>query len=119
MRESAGEEPMRGIRSMCVVGLLACLVTVVAGARAQAVADPARRIAELEAQVSLLRAQLAQARQPTTARRGEPAPVAASAPDFAAPASPLQRLPAVLMLDAGCPVGAVCLQVRCTDRAWP
>lgn len=104
---------------MCICALLACLATIAAGVHAQAAADPARRIAELEAQVAQLRAQLAQARQATTARRGEPVPVAPAAPDIAAPPSALQRLPAVLMLDAGCPVGAVCLQVRCTDRAWP
>lgn len=89
-------------------------------AQSDAIRTETARIAELEAQVSELRAQLQRAlTMPTATRGAAPTVPPASEGGFRAPPSALPRTPAVLMLEAGCPPGSVCLQLRCSERGWP
>jgi hypothetical protein len=79
-----------------------------------------KQFEQLETQLAVLRAEVDRLRRARDSVGASvmPPPVRGAAP-ARAPASPLERLPTVWMLESGCPAGSVCVQVRCADWGRP
>lgn len=113
--------PLNALRTLVAGAAAAFAVCAIGAPRTPLpVTDWKKQFEQLESQVAVLRAEvdrLQRARDQSGAS-GVPLPVRGPAP-ARAPASPLERLPHVWMLENGCPPGSVCVQVRCADWGRP